>query len=388
MEVETMKKLPILSVLVLLAVPWVTSDMAFAKGGGANFCAKTANKVFQSCWFDIGDELKETQANCLNIADADARAECDDEAWEAREEAKQECRDQREARLDVCDLLGEGRYDPDPLKDPAIEFVDPDDINDGNANPYVILTEGHTYVLRAGEDFEETVVVTVTDEVREAEGFGDEPVLCRVVVDAVVIAEEDEDEGGIDYIPAEITDDYFAQDVNSNVYYCGEVSRNFNDEGFLEDLDGSFFSGVEYAKAGILLRAMPMVGDVDRQEYAIAEAEDVVEYVDLMGIPGQDEGGENPNNADFECAPEGCLKTRDISPLEPDASEFKYYKAGIGFVLATAFEDEEFTGEREELVCVGDSLDILQTDECGIEDVEGLLEDLCELAPDAFCDDD
>jgi len=56
--------------------------------------------------------------------------------------------------------------------------------------------------------------------------------------------------------------------------------------------------------------------------------------------------------------------------------------------MASAMEDGEFTGEREELLCVGDSLDILNDAACGIEDVEGMLDELCKLSPDAFCTPD
>jgi hypothetical protein len=89
----------------------------------------------------------------------------------------------------------------------------------------------------------------------------------------------------------------------------------------------------------------------------------------------------------FPCAPDGCLQTFDFAPIEPEATEFKYYKSGTGFVLAVALEDGEITGEREELVCVGDSLDVLsENPDCGIADPEALLEELCKLSPETFCD--
>jgi len=60
-------------------------------------------------------------------------------------------------------------------------------------------------------------------------------------------------------------------------------------------------------------------------------------------------------------------------------------------VLALPFElndDDEFewTGEREELVCAGDSLDILYTEACGIADPDELIETLCNYAGEWFCD--
>ncbi len=377
----------VITLVAALTIAAMTSGKAMASGWGhkTNYCSQTAKTLHQACYFDVLDNYNETKANCINIIDEGNRLTCFAALQSEMRGEWESCKDQKDARKEVCNLIGEARY-ADPLKDPDITFVDPDSIGDGiAANPYVNMTVGHTYVLRAGEDFAETVVVHVTDEVREAEGADEEePVLCRVVVDAVMIFEEGEWEG------EEVTDDYFAQDDAGIVYYCGEISRNFED-GYLNNLDGSFFSGVEHARAGVLARAAPTVGQVDRQEYAIAEAEDVVEYLDLNAVPGGDEGGQNPNHPDFACNGFNgdCLKTLDTSALDPESTEFKYYKAGLGFVLAVSMEDGEFDGEREELVCSGDSLEIISEDGCGdyftARDPEGLLEALCELSPEAFC---
>ena len=242
-------------------------------------------------------------------------------------------------------------------------------------NPYVILEAGHTFVIEEEDAF---VVVHVTDEVREIQG-----VLCRVVVDIELEEEFDEEDNEIDYIATEVTDDWFAQDDQHNVYYCGEVSREFEDE-VLRDLDGSFESGIEGASGGTLILAMPAVGDVHRAEYALGEAEDLVEYLSLAASPTEEEGGDNE---DFPCNGT-CLKAMDFSPLEPEETEFKYYLPGVGFVLAVSLEDgeiEEDGGERT--ICIGDSLDILASEECGIENPEELFEELCELHEE-LCEDD
>jgi hypothetical protein len=236
------------------------------------------------------------------------------------------------------------------------------------------VAAGHTYLLRAGEEGEETVVVHVTGETREILG-----VACRVVLDVVV---EVEDGGGaVEYQSVEVTDDWFAQDETGNVYYCGEISRNFED-GILRDIEGSFEAGRDFAKAGELIRAFPAADDAHRQEYAIGEAEDIVRYLAATTEPGHDEGGDNEA---FPCSPNMCLKTFDFSPLEPESTEFKYYLPGTGFVLAVDMEDGEITGEREELVCVGDSLDVLDDPACGIEDPAALREELCAQSA-AFCE--
>jgi hypothetical protein len=340
-------------------------------------CVETADLMLNACTLDIWDDFTVARANCTNLNDRQDRKRCLSEARKAQRQDGRLCRKQRAARIDVCELLGEQRYDPDPLLDPNNTFVHPDDVT--TPNPYVAVEPGHTYVLRGIEDGEqtETVVVHVTDEVRVIQD-----VACRVVVDIVVEAEGD----GLDteYEPIEVTFDWFALDDQSNVYYCGEIASNFED-GLLENLDGSFEAGRNAAKSGELVRFMPNPGDAHRQEFALGEAEDVIQYVSTSGVPSDEAGGDNP---EFPCAPAGCLQTHDLSALAPDGSEFKYYLPGVGFVLAVALdEDGEPTGEREELACVGDSLDVLDEPRCGIANVGALRETLCKLSPDAFCED-
>ena len=356
----------------------LTLAVGFSAADETTACERSARDMARSCQFEASEELNVHRANCRQFQSEADRQACRDEARSERQEALQTCGEQLEARKDTCALLGENRY-VDPLLDGAITFIDPNDIGDGGLanNPYVILEAGHTHVL-SSED--ELVIVYATEEVRDIQG-----VLCRVVIDFALEEEFDEDEGEFDYTPIEITDDWFAQDIHNNVYYCGEVARNFED-GVLRDLDGSFEGGIDFAKAGFLTLAMPAIGQAHRQEYALGEAEDIVQYLDLTATPTEDEGGDVPG---FPCA-DACLKTFDFTPLEPESTEFKYYLPNVGFVLAIGLEDGGITGEREELVCTGDSLAVLAQDggaTCGIEDPEELLDTLCEEA-EAFCEDD
>jgi hypothetical protein len=337
-------------------------------------CQRTALQVFKACNYDKLDNLKTTLANCSNLNDRSARQRCQQEAREASLDEAQTCKDQFRARIAACNMLGEKRYDPDPLRDPTITFVDPDYVHAGNANPYVSIVEGHTYVLRAGKEGDETVVVHATGDVREIHGIP-----CRVVVDIVLESEVNEEDGSIEYVPIEVTDDWFAQDVLGNVYYCGELSRNYQD-GLLANLDGSFEAGREFAKAGILIMAHPAIGSTHRQEFALGEAEDIIQYLDVAAYPEQE-------NGQFPCSEYGgCLMTYEYTPLEPEAAAFKYYIPGVGFILSEALENGELTGERDTLVCAGEDLAVLQQPACGIEDPDELLETLCEVSPEAFCE--
>ena len=371
---------PGLVVLTLAASPsWAggNHDDDDDHDGGKTACERTADRLSQACRFDVRDDYNLTVANCLNIADRGDRRDCQRDAREARREAFGECDEVEDAREDACDILGENRYDPDPLT-LTDTFIDPNGIPAMYApNPYVSLEAGHTYVLRAGDEGEETVVVHVTPETRDILG-----VPCRIVVDIVV--ETSIEDGEVEYEAVEVTDDWFAQTVDGDVVYCGEIARNFED-GILRDLDGSFEAGLDFAKAGFIIKRYPEAGVAHRQEFALGEAEDIVQYVSLNAAPSAEEGGDVEG---FECAPDRCLQTFDFAPIDPASTEFKYYLPGTGFVLAVAFEDGELTGEREELVCTGGSLDILGDPACGIDRPDLLLEELCRLSPDAFCDED
>jgi hypothetical protein len=342
-------------------------------------CQTSASNLFKACQLDASADLNTTKASCAHIADYMDRKTCESEAREQFSDGRDECLSQVQSRFEVCGLLDERRYQ-DPINDPALTFINPDDVPSVYpANPYVSVAAGRTLLLRGGEDFEERVVIHVTDEVREVQG-----VPCRIVWDIVMVAQEDDAGNVVEYEPVEVTQDWFAQTDNGDTYYCGEAVQDYED-GIVISLDGSFEAGTDYANGGFLTKAFPVVGSTHRQELDVNDAEDLVQYLDLAAVPSDEEGGENPA---FPCAPVGCLRTFDFSTLSPDSTEYKYYLAGTGFVLAVSLEDGELTGEREELVCTGDGLSVLNTPGCGLEDPDAVRELICELAPDALCEDE
>lgn len=200
-------------------------------------------------------------------------------------------------------------YDPDIQPGAFVETID---------NPLYPLIPGtiFTYVADA-----ETVVVTVTDDTKEILG-----VTCTVVHDVA-------SEGGE---VIENTYDWFAQDTAGAVWYFGEYTEEIED-GEVVDTAGSWEAGVDGAKPGIIIPASPTVGMVYRQEYYACEAEDKGEILALNASATVPFGTFN-----------GCLKTRDFTPLEPDVNEHKFYAPGTGLVLAM---NANGTG-REELVSI------------------------------------
>ena len=189
-------------------------------------------------------------------------------------------------------------------------------------NPYLPMTPGSRWVVRVTNDQGEVQsdVITVSDRTRRmANG-----VEARVVHD--VVSEHGR--------AAEVTDDYYAQDSDGNVWYFGENTAEFHNGG--KDTSGSFEAGVNGADAGIAMLAHPEVGQSYREEYYAGQAEDRSKVLSL------DEQAQVPFGH-FTNA----LLTKDYSPLEPNVLEYKLYAKGLGQVLAVTVSGGS---EREELV--------------------------------------
>ncbi len=70
----------------------------------------------------------------------------------------------------------------------------------------------------------------------------------------------------------EVTDDWYAQDSEGNIWYFGEDTAEFHDGK--KDTSGSFEAGVDGAEAGVAMPAHPELGLTYREEYYKGHAED------------------------------------------------------------------------------------------------------------------
>lgn len=276
-------------------------------------CSTTASLVGTATVRAAQESLLISFANCVNLTDRAEAHECVEEAWAGFQEELALVMEQFEARVEVCGLLGGGAYDPE---------IDPEDFENGVANPFFPLVPGTTWTYHNQSDEGlEVIVVTVTDETKEILGIE-----CVVVSDTVTL----------DGVLIEDTLDYFAADEDGNIWYFGELVQNFED-GELVNLDGSFTAGVDGAKPGIVMPGAPIVGSTHRLEFYLGEAED------LATVLSSNESAVVPFGS-FT----GCLLTEDFTPIEPSALENKFFAPGVGFVLEVKPE----TGERLELVDV------------------------------------
>lgn len=187
--------------------------------------------------------------------------------------------------------------------------LDPAEFTTAIDNRYWPMTPGSRWVYRETEDGEsQRVVVTVTDRTKAIAGID-----ARVVRDVV----SDEATGE----PIEVTDDYYAQDADGNIWYLGEDTTEY-EKGKPVSTAGSFAAGVDGAQAGVALPADPQPGLTYRQEYYEGEAEDLGEVL-RTGEQAEVAAGHYKD----------VLVTRDSNPLEPKVVEYKFYAPGIGPVM-------------------------------------------------------
>jgi hypothetical protein len=216
------------------------------------------------------------------------------------------CGDSDDDSGDDSDASTDAVIDPGDGGDYAPD-IDPADFVEVIDNPYLPLLVGSRWVYEGEEDGEtERIEVEVTADRREVMGIS-----AVVVRDTVY--EDDE--------LIEDTSDWFAQDVEGNVWYLGEESVEYED-GEEVSTEGSWEAGVDGALPGIVMLAEPTVGEAYRQEFYEGEAEDLGEVFDT-GVSQTVPAGEFDD----------IVVIREWNPLEPDVVEDKYHAPGVGVVL-------------------------------------------------------
>ena len=252
-----------------------------------------------------------TLGKCTNLSDPSARQVCQDQALADLQDAQQTCQAGFVVRQTACDSFGPAPYDP--VIDPA-NFVGRVD------NPYFPLQPATTFVYEGQmPDGLERDEFAVTHNTRVILG-----VTCVQVHDSVFT------DGAL----TEDTLDWFAHDMEGDVWYFGQITRELED-GLITTIDGTFMAGVNGDKPGIIMKAHPAVGDFYRQEFSLNNAEDFGETLSLNEVVTVH--GRTFNH---------CLKSQEKSPLEPDVLEDKFYAPGVGSVL----EVDVHTGATSELV--------------------------------------
>ncbi len=235
-----------------------------------------------------------------------------------------------------------------PPEPPPVEFVDPEEpefnnnlFSDNSSiidNPNFPLVPGQTYIY---EGDGERIEVSVSHQTRIVAG-----------IESVIVVDRAYEEGEL----VEETFDWYAQDMDGNVWYMGEDSKEI-EEGEVVSTEGSWETGLDIddvgfiAAAGIQMKVAPYtVGDTYFQEFYETVAEDKAEII-AEDVLIDDVTVAMPDGS----VSEGflTLHTKEWVPLEDDpvaSEEFKYFAPGIGLILETDTAGEE----RIELISISD----------------------------------
>jgi len=189
-------------------------------------------------------------------------------------------------------------------------------------NPFFPLTPGTRFSYKGTTDGSPTSNKTyVTHKTKKILGVITTVVHDRAFEDGVLV---------------EDTFDWYAQDVDGNVWYFGEDTKELDEHGNVISTQGSWEAGVNGAQPGIIMKAHPQIGDRYYQEFALGVAEDQARVL------SRDES---------VCVRYGCfddvLLTKEWTALEPGVAEHKYYAKGVGFILSVMVKGGD---ERSELV--------------------------------------
>jgi len=302
---------------------------------GPRACSQTAQTQFAACMHESNDDRLTGKAICINLADNVERKTCLSELGASSQESNRLCREQRDARFDVCAAVGEGRYDPD--FDPA-DFDD-DFTSAAHQNPYFPVKIGFAWEF-AAVAANETNTVEVLAQTKLIEGVT--CVVSRDLVSASGVAKE-------------FTDDWLGQALSGDVVYCGEEVKDF--EQFpgdvpsapeLVSIDGSFKVGRDGDKPGTLFPGSPAAGTTYRQEFSVGNAEDVATVLSTTYGFGQDASLDEhvPQALADHLCNDDCVVTAESTPIEPGAVARKYYARNIGVFL----EIDASSGEINRLV--------------------------------------
>jgi hypothetical protein len=310
----------IFSLLALGPMAFAGHDDDDERADRGMYCTASAIAVHKACQFEAFDDYFKSSTACINTPDDSERASCYADLKTARREFLQACNSKLAGRRSICATIGEQRFDP-PFNEQVFEsnYRSPTSVN-----RYFPLKVGYKWEFKgAGEVVRQEILdqTKLIDDVR-----------CVVLRDIVTKT------GGV----AEATDDWYAQSRSGNTWYCGEEVKDYESfdgdqpkEPELVDISGSFKAGRNGDKPGIIFLGAPRVGVMYREEYSVANAEDLSQVLSIDYSYGRNPSLDRsvpPLLARLLCAND-CIVLKAINSNDPGVVAFKYYAPGIGNFL-------------------------------------------------------
>jgi hypothetical protein len=196
-----------------------------------------------------------------------------------------------------------------PVQQPWLQSfaVEVKDLATEGENPYFILKPGYQATFEGKASGKAAkLVITVLNETKNVAG-----------VDTRIVEERESSGGEL----VEVSRNFFAiHPGTGDVYYFGEDVDMYK-KGKVVSHEGSWQHGTNGAKFGLMMPGKPSIGMRFYQELAKGIAMDRAEIVSLT---------------DRLTTPAGvfekCLKTKETTPLEKLAREYKIYAPGVGLV--------------------------------------------------------
>jgi hypothetical protein len=220
--------------------------------------------------------------------------------------------------LAACGGEEESQADATKARTAVHTDFDPENFSDSTKidNEYSPLEPGMQFTYegrsdRGGGRLPHKVIFTVTSLTKEIDG-----------VRAVTLWDRDINAGKL--LEAELA--FWAQDDDGNVWLLGEYPEEYDDEGNFEAAPDTWFSGIDRARAGIMMRGNPQPGTPRyRQGFA-----PTIGFADVAFVV---------KSGQRACVPTGCyddvLITDETNPEEPDdGHQLKYYAPEIGNIQA------------------------------------------------------
>ena len=189
---------------------------------------------------------------------------------------------------------------------PYNPVIDPANFVAEITNPYFLMKPGTIFKYEGTRDgVARRDEMTVTTETKMIMG-----VPCVVVRDVSTT----------DVEIVEKTVDWYAQDVDGNVWYFGEDTAEYAN-GKVTTTDGTWLAGVDGALPGYIMKAAPTLGDAYRQEYRPGVAEDFARVVKIDATAGGPTGKYT-----------NVVVTEDTDLLDKAKFEHKWYAPGVGII--------------------------------------------------------
>ncbi len=205
--------------------------------------------------------------------------------------------------------------------------IDPANFTSAIDNPLFPLKPGTRFVYTGVRDGQtQTDIVEVTAQ-------------TKVIMGVTCVAVQDTATHGSRLL--EKTTDWYAQDLQGNVWYFGEDTAEYNKKGEVSSREGSWQGGVDGAQPGIIMPAHPDVPFSYRQEFYAGHAEDMAWLIKT------NQSTKVPYGSFHD-----AVITLEWTPLEPDVVSEKVYAPGVGLISE---HDVAGGDERSALVSVSTS---------------------------------